>query len=327
MTPEDARADPRLEEAADLLVDYVREETGIQLDAYDLELRIVPMLKVELEGAELATLEADADADASDLANSALEAAGDVRDRIVEIRLDRIRERLPALRNAVAEELGWDEAEMESLSFELDLALGADVVEGGWPEDGAEGMGWPAVELVVGNGEGEGIDVRVSVNVYAPDDPVDVDGLVDEVRAAAGLPKAAEGEWPEPPEGFTVNEDGQVVDEGGEVWTWTEDGRWMNSEGWVLEDDDWLEKSIAEDNRRQEEQIARAKEELHPKGKEPFDLGAFRHLYDVTGFMGGEPDPEETRRKYEHLYYVTFADKMTMAEFARYLRELDSYGE
>ena len=96
-------------------------------------------------------------------------------------------------------------------------------------------------------------------------------------------------------------------------------------------DREWIEGKIAEKDEKTDAAIREAKERLHAEGKEPFDFERFRVIYDVTSFMGHTPEElelvEHTVRSYESKYYLMYPEIRTLAEFAAYLEELNSYGE
>lgn len=72
------------------------------------------------------------------------------------------------------------------------------------------------------------------------------------------------------------------------------------------------------------EQLAKAKAEAAARGKEPFDLGKLEAMCDTShnGILG---PPDERRTEHEWLYYMRYADLMTLAEYAERVAERDRW--
>ena len=83
----------------------------------------------------------------------------------------------------------------------------------------------------------------------------------------------------------------------------------------------------AQDMHRVEE-LSVAREAAQATGKEPFDPARFRELYaqinadDIDAYTPWDTILKES----EYLYYVTFAELMTLADLIEHMRHLDGWG-
>lgn len=88
-----------------------------------------------------------------------------------------------------------------------------------------------------------------------------------------------------------------------------------------MDDRQWFDKLAAEAEARQEAQLCEARQDAMTRGKEAFDLDRLEALVDTTTDLGGLPPREERQRRWERLYYLSWPEVMTMAEFAERRRE------
>ena len=152
---------------------YIRGETGIQLHGDDLALKSDgDRVQAWWCGGVLGERAEHDQLDAADLAVAIMEEAGDVRARLVEIRLGVVRTHLDDVAEKVREYLiaeGWSQEDAEALEVDLeeDRTFGA-------PE-----QGWPRVDVVATHPE-KG-DVRVEANIHFPEEVVDPSDLTDAV--------------------------------------------------------------------------------------------------------------------------------------------------
>ena len=74
--------------------------------------------------------------------------------------------------------------------------------------------------------------------------------------------------------------------------------------------------------------VAAAKAAASTRGKEPFEPARFREIYArVNADRIDKYTPWDTIvTESEYNYYVTFEDKMTMADFVAHMRYLDGWG-
>jgi len=164
---------PREGEVARHLVTYVREEAGIQLHQEDLVVELGPeTVRASWEGSLLGAGPADPGADPADLALVVMEGCGDVRARLVEIRLSTVRRHLGDVATKVRRYLaseGWESHDLEALELDVEEDRGF----------GVPVTGWPRVEVVVTHpGRGE---ARVEANIHFPEEVVDPSDLTDAV--------------------------------------------------------------------------------------------------------------------------------------------------
>ena len=75
-------------------------------------------------------------------------------------------------------------------------------------------------------------------------------------------------------------------------------------------------------------ELAVAREAAQATGKEPFDPARFRELYaqinadDIDAYTPWDTILKES----EYLYYVTFAELMTLIDLIEHMRHLDGWG-
>ena len=90
------------------------------------------------------------------------------------------------------------------------------------------------------------------------------------------------------------------------------------------DDNKWLGALREQRGREKAERLAKARKAAAERGKEPFDLEALAKIYAFSGPY----EAEHYRRyagEYEHEYYVTWPNVMTIAEFARLKTRLDAW--
>jgi hypothetical protein len=84
---------------------------------------------------------------------------------------------------------------------------------------------------------------------------------------------------------------------------------------------DFFEELKRKHAKQMAEDLAREKADAQRRGKEPFDLEKLARLVDVTTTDEGSPiPPEERQAMFEYEYYVNKPSKMTLAEYAEFLR-------
>jgi hypothetical protein len=91
-----------------------------------------------------------------------------------------------------------------------------------------------------------------------------------------------------------------------------------------VSDLDWLRANERERKARVAEALGAAKAEAARRGKEPFDFGRLRELYDPSSELAVSAelrDPPAVAEDLERRYFVDLPEVLTLAEFARKLGE------
>lgn len=89
-----------------------------------------------------------------------------------------------------------------------------------------------------------------------------------------------------------------------------------------MSDLDWLRAKERERKARVAEALGAAKSEAALQGKEPFDFGRLRELYDPSSELAVSAelrDPSAVAEDLERRYYLDHPSVFTIAEFARKL--------
>jgi hypothetical protein len=95
-----------------------------------------------------------------------------------------------------------------------------------------------------------------------------------------------------------------------------------------MSDMEWLKDKERARRAKLAENLRAAKEEAGRRGKEPFDFGRLRELYDPSSELTASTDlrdPQTVAEDLERRYYLDFPQVLTLAEFAEKLQELRSY--
>ncbi len=91
-----------------------------------------------------------------------------------------------------------------------------------------------------------------------------------------------------------------------------------------MDDLAWLRAKERERKARVAEALHAAREEAARRGKEPFDIGRLRELYDPSSELAVSAelrDPLAVAEDLERRYYMDHPAVLTLAEFARKLGE------
>jgi hypothetical protein len=80
----------------------------------------------------------------------------------------------------------------------------------------------------------------------------------------------------------------------------------------------------AKAEQKKAEQLASARADAAQRGKEPFDLAKLETLCD-TSHEGRMAPVQERHAELERMYYVSYPDVMTLAEFARKVEVLNRW--
>ncbi len=154
----------------DRLVEYIRDECGIATheDDYDIEENggntIVFYFGRKL-GSWVPVGEGDepGPSDPADVAILVMESAGDVRERLTDIQIERIVENLHDIEDRIKEVLtkeGLNESVTEALELEVESSNAPD-----------DGSGFLPLQLAVTCGPE--VTLKVEINPFSPDEPVD----------------------------------------------------------------------------------------------------------------------------------------------------------
>lgn len=87
---------------------------------------------------------------------------------------------------------------------------------------------------------------------------------------------------------------------------------------------DWLRAKERERKARVAEALGAAKAEAARRGKEPFDFGRLRELYDPSSQLAVSTelrDPSAVAEDLERRYYLDLPDVLSLVDFARKLGE------
>jgi hypothetical protein len=108
---------------------------------------------------------------------------------------------------------------------------------------------------------------------------------------------------------------------------WLELDDTMRREVSSMNDNEWLRKTLAEQKKKQAENLVRAKAKAKETGKEPFDFEKFCSLYDPMPDMAPTDAawPLDIRERWEMKYYLHYPDVMTIEEFVKRRIILDVY--
>jgi len=92
-----------------------------------------------------------------------------------------------------------------------------------------------------------------------------------------------------------------------------------------MSDMEWLKDKERARRVKLAEDLRAAKEEASRRGKEPFDFGRLRELYDPSSELSsssGLRDPRAVAESLELRYYLDFPNVLTLSGFAEKLREM-----
>ena len=168
------------EKAAETLSEHIHDETGIQIDEVDFTFITEDgTLKVKLNSYDFASIEySEDDSDEEGMAVEILESIGDVKQKLIEIKISQLQEILPELAeniNLSLQNKNIPQETISSLNYEI-LDMGYFPTTHGMAEEEYT-QGYPEIILIITNPEG--LDYSYPLNIYYPDAPVDdMDDLV-----------------------------------------------------------------------------------------------------------------------------------------------------
>jgi|GEM_PF-1741487 len=163
-----------LGELSESLVRFIRDETGIQLDERNISFEIEDaQLNVKLNGRHFCSAEIDLEeCEPSSLADGIMEAAGDIKSKLVKITTEELESALPAFSDKIRSALkdkGVSKEDADALIFSFE--------EGGhWPAihgmtDAEVESGYPDIFLEVESPSVERLSFKA--NIYFPEEPVE----------------------------------------------------------------------------------------------------------------------------------------------------------
>ena len=168
------------EKAAETLSEHIHDETGIQIDEVDFTFITEDgTLKVKLNSYDFASIEySEDDSDEEGMAVEILESIGDVKQKLIEIKISQLQEILPELAeniNLSLQNKNIPQETISSLNYEI-LDMGYFPTTHGMAEEEYT-QGYPEIILIITNPKG--LNYSYPLNIYYPDAPVDdMDDLV-----------------------------------------------------------------------------------------------------------------------------------------------------
>ena len=161
------------------LNDYIYNETGINIDEYNFELeisdnKIIALIK-NFEFSEIDYEEEDFNA--ADLAIELIEQVGDVKRKLVEIKILELEEAITEVKQEITDYLKTflGESKINDISIDIE-EFGYDYKH--WETDDEAESGYPEIGLLIT--DYENIDFRFPLNIYSVEEPLEIEQFREE---------------------------------------------------------------------------------------------------------------------------------------------------
>ena len=170
-----------IQEITDIINDHVWNVAGIKLEDRKMVYSMAgPNVLVTYDDHELGIFEYVEDA--GEMADAIIAAMGDVRGKLTSIRLSKMEQALPIMKERLAAVLGKKAGIMDDLDLWVEVL--ADVPNHHGMSEAETAQDYPEIALMVSLPEGD--RMAQALNTYAPDNPLDVSELAERILDAIG---------------------------------------------------------------------------------------------------------------------------------------------